>query len=485
MKRSLLAMVGFSLIAILATANAWGIPSFARKYGTSCQTCHIAYPKLNNFGNTFRLLGYRMPGETEDQVKQEDVRLGAPAYKRVWPKAVWPGAIPMNIPVALSTRFLVDNSSRVHVEEGGEEHREIVHNDFLFPSEIALIAGGSAGDHIAYFGEISFEQGVEHGGVETDVSVGHMDLRFIQPFGNAGFNAKIGSFQPEFVANFDHARRLTVANYASMFGVQVIHPGGGKAVGGEGHHGAAGGVALPAIVRGFETFGILGSRFLWSLGGVNGLGPGEDTFDANSGKDAYASLAYKWGGLALDGSNAETYVGSSKNWREHSFRLGVFAYFGDGEDIFNEVMEGDVVEAIVEAEDFTRFGIDFNWFFKDVNIFGAYVKGEDDLNVFDPLGFDEDDPGSPDPDESGTFDYDAWFVEVDAVLGYPWLHGALRYETVSLPHVEDGEKVEDYERVTASLTGLARANVKMFAEYSWDLNESRNYNLWLGAGLAF
>jgi hypothetical protein len=38
------------------------IPYFARKYGVDCRTCHVQPPKLNAFGESFRLRGYRMPG---------------------------------------------------------------------------------------------------------------------------------------------------------------------------------------------------------------------------------------------------------------------------------------------------------------------------------------------------------------------------------------------------------------------------------------
>ena len=75
----------------VSTASA--IPAFARKYQTSCQTCHTVFPKLNAFGDAFRLNGYRMPAETEEMVKEKPVSLGAPAYKKLWPKAVWPGEI--------------------------------------------------------------------------------------------------------------------------------------------------------------------------------------------------------------------------------------------------------------------------------------------------------------------------------------------------------------------------------------------------------
>src|SRR5580765_6998594 len=78
------------------------IPAFARKYQTSCQTCHVAFPMLTPFGEAFRLNGYRFPAGTDpNMVKTPPVTLGAEGYKKLWPKAVWPGEIPGLPPVAI------------------------------------------------------------------------------------------------------------------------------------------------------------------------------------------------------------------------------------------------------------------------------------------------------------------------------------------------------------------------------------------------
>jgi hypothetical protein len=38
------------------------IPAFARMYGTSCcNTRHIDFPKLNNFGKAFKDAGFKFP----------------------------------------------------------------------------------------------------------------------------------------------------------------------------------------------------------------------------------------------------------------------------------------------------------------------------------------------------------------------------------------------------------------------------------------
>ena len=45
---------------------AFAIPAFGRKYGKPCQTCHVAIPKLNDFGERVRVNGYQLPGTIEE-----------------------------------------------------------------------------------------------------------------------------------------------------------------------------------------------------------------------------------------------------------------------------------------------------------------------------------------------------------------------------------------------------------------------------------
>ena len=63
MKRTLTTVfaVGFALLVLGQTALA--IPAFARKHGFNCNMCHVAFPKLNDFGQRFRDNGYQIPGQ--------------------------------------------------------------------------------------------------------------------------------------------------------------------------------------------------------------------------------------------------------------------------------------------------------------------------------------------------------------------------------------------------------------------------------------
>jgi hypothetical protein len=64
------------------------IPAFARKYQTSCTTCHNNYPELNDFGEAFKKNGFKFPKDDETFVKEAPAMLGAKAQKEAFPKAV-------------------------------------------------------------------------------------------------------------------------------------------------------------------------------------------------------------------------------------------------------------------------------------------------------------------------------------------------------------------------------------------------------------
>jgi hypothetical protein len=49
-----------AVVILAASAPAFGIPAFARKYNLRCSDCHEAWPKLNNFGQTFKDNGYQL-----------------------------------------------------------------------------------------------------------------------------------------------------------------------------------------------------------------------------------------------------------------------------------------------------------------------------------------------------------------------------------------------------------------------------------------
>jgi len=94
-----------SIVYFVSTRDAGAVPSFARKYQTSCQTCHTVYPVLNPFGEAFRRNGYRFPSQNgsvdSDAVKAPMIALGQDEYTKTFPDSVWPDKITDAVPLSM------------------------------------------------------------------------------------------------------------------------------------------------------------------------------------------------------------------------------------------------------------------------------------------------------------------------------------------------------------------------------------------------
>ena len=96
-----MAVLAMVIVLLAVPPRADAIPAFSRQYNTSCSTCHIDFPKLNDFGKAFKDAGFKFPTDDESMLKIPPVLLGAPAQAELWPKAIWPGTIPGQLPVGL------------------------------------------------------------------------------------------------------------------------------------------------------------------------------------------------------------------------------------------------------------------------------------------------------------------------------------------------------------------------------------------------
>src|SRR5439155_9909501 len=69
MKNTKIILLGVTLAITVAgfTGRAHAIPLFARKYNTTCFTCHTSEPLLNDFGRRFQAAGYQLPGAGSDK----------------------------------------------------------------------------------------------------------------------------------------------------------------------------------------------------------------------------------------------------------------------------------------------------------------------------------------------------------------------------------------------------------------------------------
>jgi hypothetical protein len=449
----LLAAAGIGGFFLLVAHPGAAVPAFARKYHTSCATCHTVFPKLNPYGEAFRFNGYHLPGEaqSEDVVKDKPISLGAEAYKRIWPEALWPSDLPAHVPLAINTKFANVYSSS-HTDTG----TEITHNDFQFPQEVNLFGAGTLGENFAFFSELTYSQRPDGG---SDVEIEHAQIQVVSPFGaDHTVNFKIGRFAPNFAEGFQEMWIMTDNGIDTLFSYDPIGLRGGT-----GLSDSPQGVSLPARIQGLEMWGVAAHRLFYTVGVANGIGPGATgNFDANAGKDFYARVDYKIGGMGLDGDTTGVTL-PAENWRERSLRVGLFDYLGDGSHILFPVTAEDGTALQVEDPRFNRVGLFASLYFQDLNLFGAAVRGTDRLRLFDSGGAFV---------SQRTRDYNAWFLQADYVV-LPPFQVSLRYEDLR-PADPTAPRTE---ALNANLSFLVRANIKVMLEYHRDLKDSKNYQL--------
>ena len=300
--RFLVAVQAFLVLAaiLFASRPAAAIPAFARKYGTSCVTCHTIFPKLNPFGEAFRRNGYRFPGIDSDFVKQEPIALGQEAYKKTFPNSVWPGTLPSSIP--LSVGFL--GAATIHPDKDSsagiaDNNANITTKDLI--AEAHLWMGGSFDDTITFFGEVTFS-------TQNSVDVEHAVVLFNDLlFGPHALNIRLGkSFNT--LTSFGGHSSYVADTYLPPLGVTAIlgSPSDSWSVMGE--------------YPGLELTGVIGGRFDYSLGFVAG-----SNFNVKNSQTFYAHAGFKIGGLRLDGEGGGA-SDNAKPWAENALTLDTFAF---------------------------------------------------------------------------------------------------------------------------------------------------------------
>ena len=406
-------IIGILVLVSMALVNKPNaIPVFARKYETSCITCHTVFPKLNSFGEAYRLNGFQYPEDDADQTKDEPVSLGADSYKKVFPNAVWPNDIPGTPPIG------------IRVASGFNYRKnEQVKTEFLAPSLIIMTAG-TLGENVSFYaGAHLFEEG----------EIGSIDRAFFQIsnlFNNKlpehFLNMRIGQFIPNIVPFANH-RGLAVTPYAfNTYSATADEFEAGHAHGNESF-------GIETFQLGVELSGIASSRFRWGMGFVNGSGAAAEN---SSAKDGYLRAAYKFGGMGFDGSGG-TPDPRGRNWIDNSIAVGGFAYFGSYPNL-GLVGTNDLIRK--------RYGLDFNVMIQSTNLFGGWIRGKDEV-VEGNLALDKK--------------YDLGFVELNQVI-YPWLTTLARYERA------EPENQQSIERVVAGFAALYRANIKFVVESAVD-----------------
>jgi hypothetical protein len=187
---ALLIFIVLMLLIIVIPSKSDAMPVFARKYDMSCNTCHAAFPKLNEFGEQFASDNMRLPNWKDTTKSGGDDML----------------ALPDSVPLALRTQAFAQKreASVIDVVTGDEVSAD---TDIQSPYLIKLLSSAPLSDHITYYFYAIFAEKGDNGAVIVeDAWFSHDDV-----FGT-DVGMMLGQFQ---VSDLMFARevRLTFQDY--------------------------------------------------------------------------------------------------------------------------------------------------------------------------------------------------------------------------------------------------------------------------------
>lgn len=422
----------------LLQKEASAVPVFARKYQTSCTTCHVGFPKLNAFGESFRDNGYRLPND-EVFVKEPPVWLGSEAYKRVWPNAVWPGSVPSDVPIALRVIGQATFDASKSTKAGHAQ------NDLEFPHEIELNSLGTMGDNLAFNLGYAIQDEEGRSSIER-VFLEYNDIlsgKFGIP--NDLLNMRLGLIDP-MAMPFSADNQYLTTEAPALYNFRISSS------------------AQPRIrdsQTGIEMFGIVDKRLRYATGVVNGVArdgaTGEFT-DNNNAKDVYARTEYKLGGLPFSGaadSGTGDQLGSGFSYFDQgpALTLGTTGYYGINQ-----------IDALTNTNS------------KFYRITGFLRANKDRYNMDVVYLYQSDDAAAG--RFNGTIDekIGTWgFYTEGTTFVYPWLAFVGRYERLNIGHVSvlgAANPTDNTSRLTLSMPMYARPNLRIVPEASVGLSDT-------------
>jgi hypothetical protein len=154
------------------TSNA--IPAFARQYDFSCSVCHVAFPRLNEFGKEFVASNMRLPNWKDKTVPAGDELLALPPFP----------------PLAVRAQAFVQARQAEEIDPISGETITAADSDFQSPYLIKLLSSAPLSDHITYYFYAIFAEKGENGTtVVEDAWFRHDDIF------RSGIGMQLGQFQ--------------------------------------------------------------------------------------------------------------------------------------------------------------------------------------------------------------------------------------------------------------------------------------------------
>ena len=507
----------FSLVIllVLVAQPSFAIPAFSRMYGTSCSTCHIDFPKLNDFGKAFKDAGFKFPADDESMLKIPPVMLGAPANAELWPHAIWPGTIPGQPPIGLryNNYFQYTSGSRNNFNQ----LPTATGIPYFVPATdfetgfFSIFTAGNFGSDIAFW----VDDDISVAGANGNGGLGQAYLKFVNigrflKLPDRALNLKVGQIELEIP--FTQALSIWVSPYDiyTQANVGVVNPAFNQQF-------ITNSFTFAGSGKGFEfSGGRHTGGYNWSLAFIdqNTSGAAQGGSNAannyiptatggNSGgvgiasdsnfKDLYASFNYRFN-LEKDKDSRTAIQAAGKSGpRDHTyFNVGTYYFYGRSVQRLSGTTIVGTPTTLTAREPYYRVGGNFTFNYRTLQINGLYMYGHDynllpidstgaviplpvDPTVSTPVGFVH---GSPSTFSGG-------FLEAEW-LAYPWMYVMLRYDGVNsnsdyhnalVPggftgSPFNGASSATRNRITPAVQFLIHPNIKAVAEYQFRPGQS-------------
>jgi hypothetical protein len=296
-------LIAATAAALLLEANlSAAMPAFARQYGISCAACHDAFPRLNQFGESFAAANFRLPNWRDTMLDTGDDRLALPKF----------------LPLAIRAQAYVQGRDAEEVDPATGPTGNDSSFDFQAPYLIKLLASAPLSEHITYyFYGIFAEKGGNGETVIEDAWFRYDDIA------GTKMAAMLGQFQVSDLM-FPRELRLTFQDYYAYRAAGITYDRG------------------VTFDRGFGPIDV-------AVGAVNGNGieqnfdinsPGftrpDKMFDNDSGKSLFGRIGASLGpvnvglfGLAGEQKSAAGTDGASTGTRDTDKRIAGLDFSGD------------------------------------------------------------------------------------------------------------------------------------------------------------
>ncbi len=313
----------------LPAAKVYAIPAFARKYGMPCSACHEAWPKLNNFGQTFKDNGYQMGNDRDAPVFQQ------PAY--------WP------IALRITPHWHRESSNRVTVDDPnnpGSQLEQRVTNHGFDLSGMDMLTAGTLAKNISFLlvpssdntGAFHFESA---------------NVRFDNLLHTSWVNVKMGKFELDNIIS--EKRVLALSNNSGIYQIYHFQP-------------------VTENTNVF-TFGLGDNQF-----GAELSGHSRNDYTRYS----VAMLSSNDGNVGLpNGHGYDTYLTFSQAFEAGNLglqRVGAFAYIGRSPTYFRTATASDSSVTNLDGlgqKSFYRAGFYGLWYIKKLDFMIMYTHAGD------------------------------------------------------------------------------------------------------------